>query len=114
MGGPLSEDLSKLPVVTFGGSVPADRDFILYFPAGQPIPTTVRIQGNLFDRTANETVSVTLRKDIYAYKDWVSFDRQLWLKGEEMIGLKVSVRVPGYHHPKPGSIDVELNEKSKP
>jgi hypothetical protein len=113
MGGPLSEDLSKLPVVTFGGSVPADRDFILYFPAGQPIPTTVRIQGNLFERPTNETLSVKLLKDVYAYKEWVSFDRQHWLKGEDTFGLKVRVRVPGYGHPRPGEIDVELNEKSK-
>jgi hypothetical protein len=114
MGGPRSEDLSKLPLVTFGGSVPADREFILHFPVGQPIPTTVRIEGNLFERPANETMSVKLLKDVYAYKEWVSFDRQHWLKGEDIIGLKVSVRVPGYHHPKPGSIVVELNEKTKP
>jgi hypothetical protein len=114
LGAPASEDLRELPVVKFGEAVPADRDFILYFPAGQPIPTNVRIQGNLFERTTADTVSVSLRKDIYTYKEWVSFDRQHWLKGEDTIGLKVHIRVPGYRHPRPGEIDVEINEKQKP
>jgi hypothetical protein len=108
-----SEEVRDLPLVKFGDAVPANQDFILYFPAGQPIPTVVQIQGNLFDRSAEETVSVTLRKDIYAYKDWVSFDRQHWIKGNEALGLKVNIQVPSYRHPGPGSIKVEFNEKPK-
>src|SRR3970040_889339 len=57
-----SEEVRDLPLVKFGDVVPQNQDFILYFPAGQSIPTVVQVQGNLFERSAEETVSVTLRK----------------------------------------------------
>lgn len=109
-----SEEVRDLSLVRFGDVVPANQDFILHFPAGQAIPTVFQIQGNLLDRTVDETVTVTLRKDIYAYKDWISFDRQHWLKGDEVIGLKVNIQVPGYRHPTPGLVKMELDEKPKP
>jgi hypothetical protein len=108
-----SEEVRDLPLVKFGDVVPQNRDFILYFPAGQPIPTVVQVQGNLFERSAEETVSVTLRKDIYVYKEWISFDRKHWAKGNEALGLNLNIQVPGYRHPGPGSIKLEFNEKPK-
>jgi hypothetical protein len=106
-----SEEVRDLPLVKFGDVVPQNRDFILYFPAGQPIPTVVQVQGNLFERSAEETVSVTLRKDIYVYKEWISFDRKHWY-GDEAFGLNLNIQVPGYRHPGPGS-QAGFNEKPK-
>jgi hypothetical protein len=113
LGSLKSEEVRDLPLVKFGDVVPPNQDFVLYFPAGQPIPTVVRIQGNLFDRAAEETVSVTLRKDIYAYKEWVSFDRQHWSKGNEALELIVNIQAPSYRHPWPGLIKLEFNQKPK-
>ena len=41
---PSPDALGSLPVVKFGDSRPADRDYILFFPADTPIATTVSIK----------------------------------------------------------------------
>jgi hypothetical protein len=108
------EDLARLPVVAFGEPVPKDKAFILHFPAGQPISTAVTISGNLFEREARQNLTVALRKDIYTYKEWISFDRKIWVDGRKAIVLKVGIQSPGYDHPEPGFVRIEMDEKKAP
>jgi hypothetical protein len=108
------EDLARLPVVAFGEPVPKDKAFVLHFPAGKPIPTAVSISGNLFEREAKQNLSVALRKDIYSYKEWISFDRKTWVNGRKAIVLKVGIQTPGYDHPEPGFVRIEMDEKQAP
>lgn len=108
------EDLARLPMVTFGEPVPKDKAYVLYFPAGKPISSTVSVSGNLFERDASQNITVALRKDIYAYKDWISFDRKTWLNGRKALETKLSIQLPGYAHPEPGFIRIEMDEKKMP
>ena len=108
---PSRESLSSLPVVKFGDAVPADMEFILYFPAGKLVPTHVSIKGSLFAQEAEQTLNVTLRKDVYTYKNWVSFDRTNWLKGDEAIASNLEIKIPSYEHPKPGVIKIQMDTK---
>ena len=100
---PTSEKLTAMPVVEFGQPVPAGKEFILHFAAGQPIATNVSIKGNLFEHSAEQTLNVKLRRDIYVYKQWVSYDNATWRDGQEVIGSNVELKIPGYEHPKPES-----------
>jgi hypothetical protein len=108
---PTTESLSAIPVVQFGETVPANGDFILYFPAGKLIPVVVTIKGSALSQEAENTLNVTLKKDIYAYKQWVSFDRNTWQRGNDALGFNVEIKIPGPEHPKPGLIKLQVDLK---
>ena len=109
---PSAEALSKLPVVQFGEPVPAGSDHILFFPANKPIPATVAIKGSIFAKEAEQRMEVTLRKGIYAYKDWVSYDGLVWRRGQEAIKTDFQIMLPSYKHPEPGVIRIQMDERS--
>lgn len=108
---PTAESLGAIPMVQFGETVPASGDFILYFPAGKLIPVVVTIKGSVFSQEAENTLNVTLKRDIYAYKRWVSFDRKTWQRGDEALGFNVEIKIPGPEHPKPGLIKLQVDLK---
>lgn len=108
---PSPDMIEKLPVITFGEPVPQGQEFILHFPAGKPIGTNVTIEGNLFDKPAKKQMSVKPNKDIYAYKDWVSFDKKHWNIGKETLAVKAKIKLPGPTHPEPGIIYLRVDEK---
>ncbi len=105
---PAGETLNRLPVVRFGDAVPAG-EFILHFPAGQPIPVSVAVGGNLFTQDVNNSFSVALKQDVYAYKEWASLDRVNWVRGDKLVDFKFVLKVPGHRHPKPGLIKIDMN-----
>jgi hypothetical protein len=108
---PSAEELSKLPVVQFGEPVPAGKDYILFFPADKPIPTNVAIKGSIFAQEAEQRLDVTLRKGIYAYKNWISFDRVTWRSGQQAIKTDIRVVLPSHAHPEPGFMRVQMDEQ---
>jgi hypothetical protein len=108
---PSAEELSKLPVVQFGEPVPAGSDYILFFPPDKPIPTNVAIKGSIFAKEAEQRLDVTLRKGIYAYKNWISFDRVTWRKGQQAIKTDIRVVLPSHAHPEPGFMRVQMDEQ---
>ena len=108
---PSAEELSKLPVVQFGEPVPAGGDYVLFFPANKPIPTNVSIKGSIFAREAEQRMDVTLRKGIYVYKNWVSYDRVTWRNGQEAIKTDIRVVLPSHAHPEPGFMRVQMDEQ---
>lgn len=109
---PSTELLSGLPVVEFGQAVPADKEYILLFRAGKPIPLDVAVKGSLFAKDAEQRLEVTVRKDLYVYKDWVSYDRVTWRNGREAIKTDAQMRIPSYKHPEPGLIRIQMDERS--
>ncbi len=108
---PTAESLGATPVVQFGEAVPASGDFILYFPADKSIPVVTTIKGSAFFQEAENTLSVALRKDIYAYKKWVSFDRKTWQLSDDVLGFNVEIKLPGPEHPKPGLVKIQVDLK---
>lgn len=108
---PSSESLDALPVIDFGNVVPAGSDYILHFPAGKAIPTDVRIGGDLLEHPAQQTLTVKLNRDIYSYKQWVSYDKQHWVQGNDAIALKLDVKIPSYTYPQAGHIKLDVSKK---
>src|ERR1041385_4912703 len=109
---PSAEELSKLPLVQFGEPVPAGSDYVLFFPADKPIPVNVAVKGSLFAREAEQRLDVTLRKGIYSYKNWVSYDRLTWRNSQDVIKSDFQIMLPSYRHPEPGVIRIQMDERS--
>jgi hypothetical protein len=108
---PSADALSKLPVVQFGEAVPAGGEYILFFPADKPIPVNVAVKGSLFAREAEQRLDVTLRRGIYTYRNWVSYDRVTWRDGPEVIKSDFRIMIPSYQHPEPGVIRIQMDER---
>jgi len=109
---PSADQLSALPVVQFGQPVPAGSDYVLFFPADKPIPVNVAVKGSLFAREAEQRLDVTLRKGIYSYKNWVSYDRLTWRNSQDVIKSDFQIMLPSYRHPEPGVIRIQMDERS--
>ena len=108
---PSMPDFERLPVVNFGEPVPQNQEYILHFSANEPITTNIKIEGNLLQNPANETLAVKLTKDIYAYKEWVSFDKTNWSIARDVMEIRTLIKIPGTRHPEPGIIQIKVNEK---
>lgn len=108
---PSAETLSKLPVVQFGEAVPAGGDYILFFPPDKPIPLNVAVKGSIFAREAEQRLDVTLRRGIYTYRNWISYDRLAWRSGQEVIKADFQIMIPSYQHPEPGVIRIQMDER---
>jgi hypothetical protein len=107
---PTAESLRSVPMVEFGTPVPAG-DFVLHFAAGKPIPVVASVTGSALAQEAESTLNVTLKQDIYAYKQWVSFDRVAWVRSDKALGFKLELKVPGPEYPKPGILKVQVDRK---
>lgn len=108
---PDSAQLANLPVVEFGNPVPGGDKFILHFPAGKTIATDVEISGNLLVKPARQVLKVKLKQDIYSYKQWVSYDKQHWVKAHDTLAFKLAAKIPGYQFPHPGYIKLDISKK---
>jgi len=109
VSGPDTAQLEKMPVVPYGQPVPEDGNYVLHFPAGASVETPVTFQGDLFQQAAREVVSVKLARDIYLHKEWLSYDGKHWRDARSALDLKVDLVLPGYDHPEPGYLLLEIN-----
>jgi len=108
---PSADSLRGVPVVQFGDAVPAGGEFILFFPPDKPIPLNVAVKGSIFAREAEQRMDVTLRRGIYSYKNWVSYDRVTWRNSQEVIKSDFRIMIPSYQHPEPGVIRLQMDER---
>lgn len=105
---PSYDQLSKLPVIRFGEPVP-DSDYILMFPASQPIPISVSVEGSLFTKAAGADLTVTPTREFFVFRDWASLDGINWVPRGELIKSDVLLKIPGYNHPLPGIIKIRMD-----
>lgn len=91
---PSGDDMARLPVVTFGETAPS-TDFVLHYKAGQPLPVSASVTGTFLDRTAQQTLTVTTKRDIWVYKQWASLDGKSWVKGTDLVSGVFAITLPG-------------------
>ena len=107
---PSAEQLANLPIVEYPNPPPSG-DFILKLSGGKPIATEVIIEGSALASRATQTLSTSLPRDLYLYRNWVSDDGKNWKPGEDVLDVRVTILVPSYQHPKPGEIRVKVDRK---
>ena len=108
---PTAEATAALPVVNYGEAAPGNLEYILHFPAGKPIPTRVFIRGSALVNDVDNRLVVALRRDLYVYKQWASFDGKFWRRDNEVIGVKLEVKVPSPTHPHQGELGMRVDFK---
>lgn len=110
---PSATTLASLPVVTFPETPPAG-DFVFRLPAGKPIPSRLAIQGTALASGAEQTLSVTLPRDLYVHKRWVSEDGKHWRPVDEALAIGLTLSLPSDEHPGPGEIILRIDRKDAP
>ena len=108
---PSVEQTAALPVVAYPESPKQTGDFIYKLPAGKPISTNVAIRGTALATEARQDLIVTLPRDIYIHKVWISEDLKEWKRWSEVLAIDLSVKLPSDEHPKPGEITLQVDRK---
>ncbi|NOT64576.1 MAG: hypothetical protein HOP06_00750 [Methylotenera sp.] len=107
---PSAQSLSQVPVVKFGEAAPSDH--ITLYPAGASLPVLTSVKGSLFEKTDESTLNVTLKKNLYVYKQWVSFDGKSWMTGNKAITGNILMTLPGEKNGQDaGTLSAEFNLK---
>lgn len=88
------KEASKMPIVMHGEKHKSQNtEFITLMPAGTAIPFHVKVNGNVFMQSVEQTFPVKLKKDTYIYGAknnysdifnlWISYDKKNWKTMEE-------------------------------
>lgn len=109
---PSAADLEKIPLIRFGNAAPADGEFVLHYPKGAPLPVQASIAGDLVAEKAVATLHAAPSRDIYQYKQWVSFDGKNWQNGMDTVGVSIRIEMPGVKDGKtPGALETTFDLK---
>ncbi len=109
---PSESSMAQVPVVRFGDAAPASKDFVVLYPAGTSLPVTASLGGTLMSQPDKTTLHVALKRDVYVYKHWVSFDGKKWEYGRHAFDGKFELRLPGTETgSNPGVLGLEFNLK---
>lgn len=115
LSAPSAADIARLPVVDYGQNPPAD-EFVLRYPAGTDLPVIARFEGSLLEKTDRAIMTVRIKRDVYVYRELASLDGKSWQPGNQVVGGRVWMTLPGHKDQKldavsAGEIGAEFNLK---
>lgn len=109
---PTTAEMAQVPKVRFGDPAPAGQEFVAFFPAGTPLPVIAAIDGSLLDRSARSELHVTLKRDVYVFRRWLSFDGKTWLRSDDVVDSRFEIKLPGVVDGRnPGALSASFNLK---
>ncbi len=109
---PSEKSMAQVPVVRFGNPAPAGKEFVVMYPAGTPLPIVASVGGTLMDQGDKATLHVTLKRDVYVYRRWVSFDGKNWKYGHHAVDGKFEIKLPGMENgSNPGALGLEFDAR---
>ncbi len=108
---PSAADIAKTPQIRFGQPLPEGDNFVLHFPAGTPLPVSTVVDGNLFEHDAQATLHVTLKRNVYVYRQFASFDGQNWQPVRKLIETNLELQIPQKDGSNAGMLHVKMDQK---
>lgn len=109
---PTASEMAAVPVVRYGNQAPAGGEFVLHYPAGAALPVVASVDGTLLGRSAQATLDVAVKRDVYVYRNWVSFDGKTWQSGNGAVDGEFRITLPGETDGKaPGSMSARFDLK---
>lgn len=108
---PSAAEIAKTPEIRFGQPLPKDENYVLLFPAGTPLPVSFTVGGNLFEQEQQATLHVTLKHDVYAYRQFASLDGKSWQPARELIKTQLQLEIPQKDGSHAGMLRLDMNQK---
>jgi len=103
---PPGEDLvRRVPVLEIGSPKPEGHEYILHIPAGQSVPVHMTLGGTFLDQTGKAETTITLRHDLYLYKQWSSLDGKTWRQSHDRFEVLLSAGLGT----EGGTLDLKVN-----
>ncbi len=88
--GPTSRLIEQVPTVQIGAQTPKQEDYIVFIPAGKEFPLSFVTDGSLFSKRVVSTAMVSLSRNLYIYKQYISLDGKSWSKSENVLKVDVN------------------------
>lgn len=92
---PTATETAKLPVINVGQPLPSGDAYVLYFPAGTPLPIRTVVDGSAFAQSGESTLHVVLKHGVYGYRQYASLDGQHWIPWNQMLKTQFQLHIPG-------------------
>lgn len=108
---PSASDIAKAPQIQFGQPLPEGKDYVLHFPAGTPLPVSTVVDGSLFEHDGHATFNVTLKRDVYVYRQFASFDGQNWQPARNLIETQLELQIPQKDGSNAGMLHLKMDQK---
>ncbi len=108
---PSTAEIAKVPQIQFGQPLPEDNNYVLHFPAGTPLPVSTIVDGNLFEHEGQATFHVTLKRDVYTYRQFASFDGQNWQPSRKLIETQLELQIPQKGGSNAGMLHIKMDQK---
>lgn len=108
---PSTAEIAQAPQIRFGQPLPKENNYVLLFPAGTPLPVSTVVDGNLFEREGQSTLHVTLKRDVYMFKQFASFDGKNWQPARDLIETNLELRIPQEDGSNAGYLHIKMNQK---
>lgn len=108
---PSTAEIAKAPQIRFGQPLPEGDNYVLHFPAGTPLPVSTAVDGNLFEREGQATLHVTLKRDVYVFRQFASFDGQNWQPARKLIETHLELRIPQKDGSNAGYLHIKMDQK---
>jgi hypothetical protein len=108
---PKPDDIAKVPHFQFGQPLPQGNDYVLHFPAGTALPVAAVVDGNIFEHNDQTTMHVTLKRDVYVYRQFVSFDGVNWQPHRNLIDIRLELQIPQKDGANAGIVHVKVDQK---
>ncbi len=108
---PSKAEIDKAPHIQFGQPLPEGNSYVLHFPAGTPLPVSTRVDGSLFEHDGQATFNVTLKRDVYTYRQFASFDGQNWQPVRSLIQTQLELQIPQKNGSNAGMLHVKMDQK---
>ena len=108
---PSAAEIAKVPQIQFGQPLPEGDNYVLHFPAGTPLPVSTLVDGSLFEHDVQATLHVTLKRDVYVYRQFASFDGQNWQPARNLIETRLELQIPQKDGSQAGLLHVSMDQK---
>jgi hypothetical protein len=91
---PKADELAKVPHIEFGQPLPQGNDYALLFPASAVLPVTTSVDGNILEHDDQATIPDSLKRNVYANRQFVCFDSVDWLMYGRLRDIRLEVQIP--------------------
>ncbi|HET7832750.1 MAG TPA: hypothetical protein VFK88_07275 [Gallionella sp.] len=108
---PSPDEIAKVPKIRFGQQLPKDGNYVLFLPAGTPLPVSTLVDGNLFEHPSQATMHVFLKRNVYVYRQFASFDGKTWQSARNLIETHLELQVPKSDGSKAGQLHIKMDQK---
>lgn len=108
---PSPAEIATVPQIQFGQALPEGDNYVLHFPAGTPLPVFTVVDGNLFERDGQATLHVTLKRDVYVYRQFASFDGRTWQPARKLIETHLELQIPQKGGSNAGMLHLKIDQK---